>query len=66
MIVTYTAKFTATDMNDAVEQSTERWRALVGDPEAKLPWGATILVMDDNGTKEVTLNVSTDHDQGAA
>jgi hypothetical protein len=65
MIVNYTAKYVATDMHDAVAQATERWRTLVGDPEAKLPWGATISMMDSNGTREVTLNVSTDHDSSA-
>lgn len=66
MIVNYTAKYTAADMHDAVMQATARWQTLVGDPKAKLPWGATISMMDDNGVKEVTLNVSTDHDAGAS
>ena len=66
MIINYMARYTATDMNDAVAQATARWRTLVSDPAAKLPWGATISITDDNGAKEVVLNVSTDHDAGAS
>jgi hypothetical protein len=66
MIVNYTAKYTAADMDDAVAQATERWRRLTGKPDAKLPWGANITITDDNGVKEVELNVSTDHDASAS
>lgn len=66
MIVNYTAKYAAADMHDAVMQATARWQTLIGDPGAKLPWGASITIVDDNGTKEVELYVSTDHDASAS
>jgi hypothetical protein len=65
VIINYRAKYTATNMHDAVAQATARWQTLVGDPKAKLPWGATISITDENGDKEVELSVSTDHSNEA-
>ena len=66
MIIVYKAKYAATDMGDAVEQATTRWRTLIGDPQAKLPWGASFTITDENGAREVELSVSTDHDASAS
>jgi hypothetical protein len=66
MIVNYSAKFRAKDMQDAVRISTKRWQDITGDPSAVLPWGATISIDDDwndhaiKEGKHVELNISTD------
>jgi hypothetical protein len=45
-------EFEATTLNEAVMAATERWRVLVEDPEAVLPW-STHLVFFDVQTTDV-------------
>ena len=44
MIITMTARYSADNYADAVDQATELWRAFIGDPDAILPWNANIKV----------------------
>lgn len=72
MIVNYKAQYRAKDMQDAVRVATKRWQDVTGNPEAELPWGATITIDDDweddrlKDGKHVELNISTDYQSPTA
>jgi hypothetical protein len=45
-------EFTAMTINEAIMTATERWRILVEDPEATLPWSTHIEFYEEQGADD--------------
>jgi hypothetical protein len=46
-------EFAVTTLNEAVMKATERWRVLVEDPEATLPWSTHVEFYEEVMTGEL-------------
>jgi hypothetical protein len=59
VIFTYQSEFAASTREIAAAKATERWRKFLGDPEAELPWDASIDIKGNQATLYVRMDERT-------
>jgi hypothetical protein len=55
--------FQAETLIEATQLATERWRQIVSDDEADLPWSTHILMKEDNGGGKLEVEVLVEFDR---
>lgn len=58
-----TMNLSAKTLSDGIDLATERWRQILGDPEADLPWSTHVVVVEHeegDGLLNITVTVEFD------